>query len=115
MSHQENYLITADELDAFLQKHRKAPCPWCGSKSWGLHSDSAKNEATTRSLPRVTMQQEGTEVKGSVDVGTAQALVVAMTECLTCGHLDFFNYFSIKNKIRDEQRLERDNGNDPSI
>lgn len=115
MRHQENYLITADELDAFLQQHRKAPCPWCGSKGWGLHSDSEKNEATTRSLPRVTMRQEGNEVKGGVDIGTAQALVVAVTECLTCGHLDFFSYFGIKNKIRDGQQVERDNGDHPSI
>ena len=49
------------------------------------------------------------------EANTEDALVVAVTECLDCGHLDTFNYFSILKKVRAQQATEQDNGNNSSI
>lgn len=109
MSTEPNFVLTSDEVDAFLLKTRKQSCSWCGSKNWGLHSDNESKETGLRSLPRIHLKQEGEEVKGTIAMGTKEALVVVMAECLDCHHLDAFNYFAIMNKVRAEQAAERDN------
>lgn len=106
-------LLTSDEVDAFLIKMRKQPCSWCGSLAWGTHIETAPDVAALRSLPRIRIHQEGDSLKGTVTVGTEDALVVAVTECADCGHIDTFSYFSIVKKVRAQQAAEKENGNNP--
>ncbi|MBI1626023.1 hypothetical protein [Comamonas suwonensis] len=109
MDENPKLLLTSDEVDAFLLKMRKSPCAWCGSKNWGMHSDDDTKETGLRSFPRIHLTQDAAGLRGTVSLGTNEALVVAMAECMDCHHLEAFNYFAILNKVRAEQAAEKDN------
>jgi hypothetical protein len=93
--------LSLKEIDDYLVKKANGACPFCGGKKWGLHTNEGRPDL--RSLPRITItkKDDGDDLSGSVALGTKDALVLAMAECLDCGHAYGFNYFSLMRKIRD--------------
>lgn len=114
--------LTWKEIDDFLVQMDKRQCPWCNGQHWGLHIDSTLMKENgnkvipgLRSLSRIRIEpgERGNDLKASISAGTESALVAIVAECTECGHLYFFNYFTVLTKARAKRTQE--NGNDPSI
>lgn len=96
--------LTMNELTGFLEKLDKKKCPWCDGNHWGLHIGANQEPPVPglRSLPHALIYAgDDGSLKGTINVGTETALIVAAVECGDCGYLYLFNYFTIMKKVRE--------------
>jgi len=104
--------LTLKEIDDFLVFMDKKKCPWCDGASWGVHLDTGDGTLLTgyspglRAIPRIRIRakEDGSSgLRGDVAVGPDASLITAVAECRECGHLSFFNYFTIMKLARQKE------------
>ena len=107
---QENKIpLSYKELDDFLTKLDSKKCPWCDGHNWGLQyktqdSDDTPKHPYLRALSKIDLTENvDGGIHGTITTGLETALPVTVVECLSCGYLYFFNYFSIMNKIKNDE------------
>lgn len=106
--------LTTEEIENFLVEKDHKSCPWCGGKEWGFHvfNEGTLLGGTTvpglRALPKLTLKQKeeaSNALAATVHTGTESVLGMAAAECQECGHLTFFNYFTLMRLIRSKKAI----------
>ena len=85
----------AEEIASFLQKKKDdVICNWCHRTVFLIHNK-------LRTLPSITISDidENYKVTATSPPGVEGSVPAAIIECDNCGHMYFFNYFSIMDKI----------------
>lgn len=94
-------LISLKAIDDFLLMLDKKKCPWCDGNQWAMRVvpeakiDSTEDIYGLRSLPHFRLYKENDILRGSMSVGTENALPVVVVRCDECGYIYLFDYFRI--------------------
>lgn len=94
-------LISFDKIDQLLVQLDKKRCPWCNGNSWSVRAIPETDASSTedilglRALPTFRIYKEKGSLKGSMSVGTENALPLVVVRCYDCGFVYLFDYFRL--------------------
>lgn len=113
-----NGLVSLANLDGFLVELDKKKCPWCDGENWAMRitteTDVTSNTSIKglRALPLFDMHIEGEQLKGSMHVGTENALPLVVVRCDNCGFLYNFDYFLLAALYNNKKNKPVDSSNE---
>lgn len=110
-------LVSFSKIDDLLVGLDKKKCPWCDGNSWALRgipetdTSSTENLMGLRGLPHFRLYKEQSRLKGTMTVGTENALPLVVARCNECGFVYLFDYFHLVDLYhRKQENAEKGNG-----